>query len=516
MSASDPSNPSPDDSVEASDLKDLLRLGLGESSDSLKQLLPDLAGYEILEVAGSGAMGTVYLARQISLDRHVAIKMIKLRDGRSEHLRDRLEREALLMAKLKHPHLVAVYDFEQIDTQSAALIMEWIEGGTVQDLIRDASKSSIPVTEVIRIGTEVAAALDAAHREGLIHRDIKPSNLLVDRDGQIKVGDFGLAFSDLQDGERLTETDSTVGTLGYMAPEQLTPNRELDGRTDLYSLGVVLFELLTGKLPIGRGTGTDLGHLAPSAPRALISLIEDLLEHDPNARPETAATVMERLGEIRSSSAGRRGKQSRRAVVGLIGLVGIGGLGWLFRQHFVPPSESTIDLFSGPVDSISGNWKRIEQGYRSGSELALLGLGQSVDVRNNGTLTIEFTRLSGRDSVALFFRHDQQYGGVELSAWRRELGGLQVASGMTLEDNPRAFRLGLTNNQRHRLEIVFHEGQVETRVDGISQQVETLQDRPLTVSAPWGWTTHPTADHTLILGTYQNSTLFHKVTWTPE
>ena len=243
-------------------------------------------------------MGEVFLARQRSLDREVALKVVR-RDGVAhEWFLERLEREARILARLRNPHLVTVHDFVRLADGSAAVVMELVEGGNLRDRLR-AHPGGLPLADALAAVEQAGAALEAAHAQGVVHRDIKPENLLVDGDGRIRVSDFGMALSLSPDSPRLTRTGTAAGTPGYLAPEQVSGGR-VDVRTDVYALGVVLYELLTGRLPLGRFEAPR--RLRPETPPAVESLLLRALDPVPARRPQTVAAFLGGLRDERSDS----------------------------------------------------------------------------------------------------------------------------------------------------------------------------------------------------------------------
>jgi tRNA A-37 threonylcarbamoyl transferase component Bud32 len=249
----------------------------------LASLFPQL---EILELIGQGGMGAVYKARQPGLDRLVALKILPPEAGRDSAFAERFSREARALARLNHPHIVAVYDFGQTSGQFF-LIMEYVDGVNLRQAMRAGSVSPDKALEIV---SQMCEALQFAHDEGVVHRDIKPENILLDRRGRVKIADFGLAKMFRADGEsaNLTGTHQVMGTLGYMAPEQMEGSRDVDHRADIYSLGVVFYELLTGEVPMGR-------FQPPSAKVQVDVRIDDVvlktLEREPERRYQHASEV---------------------------------------------------------------------------------------------------------------------------------------------------------------------------------------------------------------------------------
>jgi serine/threonine protein kinase len=216
---------------------------------------PDLqlAGYEVLQQIGRGGMGVVFLARQLSLNRKVAIKVVPRELTENPDFASRFDREAAVLAKLSHPNIVTIHERGHVDGQPY-IIMEFIEGaeGSLPQDLRHLLRSGPLASHVIRrLTLELADALAYAHSQGVIHRDVKPSNVLIDRHGRVKLTDFGIAAITNPGDEQLTGDASTMGTPHYMAPEQHQDAAHVDAKADVFSLGVVLYELLTQSLPRG-------------------------------------------------------------------------------------------------------------------------------------------------------------------------------------------------------------------------------------------------------------------------
>jgi predicted Ser/Thr protein kinase len=213
----------------------------------LARFFPNL---EILELLGQGGMGAVYKARQPALDRMVALKILPAEAGHDPAFTERFTREARALAKLSHPNIVTVYDFGQ-GGGLYYFIMEYVDGLNLREVLRGGQ---LEPKQALRIVPQICEALQFAHDEGVVHRDIKPENILLDKKGRVKIADFGIAklLGRNQDAFTLTGPWQVVGTAHYMAPEQMDNPLAVDHRADIYSLGVVFYEMLTGKLPVGR------------------------------------------------------------------------------------------------------------------------------------------------------------------------------------------------------------------------------------------------------------------------
>ena len=207
-------------------------------------------GLEISDLLGEGGMGMVFKACQTSLDREVALKVIKTNHKHREAFENRFTREAKALASLNHPNIVTVHDFGKTDDYFF-LMMEFVDGINLRELL---AGQKISPREALEIIPQICDALQYAHEKGVVHRDIKPENILVDKNGRVKIADYGLAklVNDESSVPSLTRTHHVMGTPHYMAPEQVEKPLSVDHRADIYSLGVVIYEMLTGELPLGR------------------------------------------------------------------------------------------------------------------------------------------------------------------------------------------------------------------------------------------------------------------------
>ena len=211
--------------------------------------------YRIIEQLGQGGMATVFKAYHASLDRYVAIKALHPAFNQDPNFEARFQREARVVAKLEHPHIVPVYDYAEHEKRPY-LVMKFIEGDTLKARL---DKGPLPSEDIARIVEAVGSALSYAHRQGVLHRDIKPSNVLVAKDGQMYLADFGLARI-AQSGESTLSSDMIMGTPQYISPEQAMGIKQLDERTDLYSFGVMLYEMVVGRVPFNADTPFSVIH----------------------------------------------------------------------------------------------------------------------------------------------------------------------------------------------------------------------------------------------------------------
>jgi tRNA A-37 threonylcarbamoyl transferase component Bud32 len=216
-----------------------------------EQLAGQFPHLEIIELLGQGGMGAVYKARQKQLDRLVALKILPPEVEQQAAFAERFTREARSLARLNHPHIVTVYDFGHTAEDLYFFVMEFVEGTDLRHVIQNAKLSP---KEALAIVPQVCEALQFAHDEGIVHRDIKPENILLDKRGRVKIADFGLAklLNNPATVYTLTQAGQRMGTPHYMAPEQIEHPDQVDHRADIFSLGVVFYEMLTNELPLGR------------------------------------------------------------------------------------------------------------------------------------------------------------------------------------------------------------------------------------------------------------------------
>lgn len=260
----------------------------------LADRFPDL---EILEPIGYGGMGCVFKVRQKHLDRIVALKILPAELSQDPAFAERFAREARMLAKLSHPNIVTIHDFGQAE-EFSYLVMEYVDGMNLREVLRTGGLDSQQALVVL---SALAGALDYAHAEGVVHRDIKPENILFDRRGHVKLADFGLAKLAYPSAinPTLTLTRQALGTPHYMAPEQWESPQDVDHRADIYALGVVGYEMLTGRLPVGKFD-------APSSLTTLSTVVDDVihkaLHRDPAKRYQDARKMQDDLAPVISAA----------------------------------------------------------------------------------------------------------------------------------------------------------------------------------------------------------------------
>ena len=258
--------------------------------EAIAELIPDV---EILELIGHGGMGFVYRARQPKLGRDVAIKVLPSDRAADPEFRERFLREARTLASLSHTNIVSIYDIGEKE-DFLYFVMEYVEGASLAELIHAGELTPV---EALRLIPQMCDALEFAHQHGVVHRDIKPGNILLDQTGRVKIADFGIAkvLSPEESRDGITMTNDSMGTLGYCAPEQQGQAQQVDHRADIYSLGAVIYEMLTGELPVGS--------FAPPSKMVQVDVRMDevvlrALDAKPECRYQHAKEVKEEVEEI--------------------------------------------------------------------------------------------------------------------------------------------------------------------------------------------------------------------------
>jgi tRNA A-37 threonylcarbamoyl transferase component Bud32 len=253
--------------------------------------------FEFVDLLGRGGMGTVYKARQKDLDRVVAVKVLPKELANAPGFAERFTREAKALAKLNHPHIVTVHDFGQTNGLFY-LVMEFVDGVNLRQAMQ---AGRLTPEQALTIVPQVCDALQFAHEEGIVHRDIKPENILLDKRGRVRIADFGLAklLGKTEAEATLTGQYQVMGTLRYMAPEQMEGSHDVDHRADIFSLGVVFYEMLTGELPVGR--------FAPPSKKVQVDVRLDevvlrALEREPEQRWQHVSEMNTQLELLRGLS----------------------------------------------------------------------------------------------------------------------------------------------------------------------------------------------------------------------
>jgi len=243
-------------------------------------------------IIGAGGMGVVYRGIQVSLNRPIAIKLMRRGDGAAYAFEDRFRREAIAMGQLTHPNIVAIYDFDLIENDYLFFAMEFVEGTDLAEIMRTGGMT--PQLTMLLL-PQICHALEYAHSRGIVHRDIKPANIMVTRRGEVKVTDFGLAKKFDQMNSFVTMTNMIMGTPEYAAPEQVDAHREVDHRADIYALGVMIYQMLTGGLPRGSWQPPSV---KPGVDPRLDAIVVKAMMQDRNQRYQSITELRLAIEEI--------------------------------------------------------------------------------------------------------------------------------------------------------------------------------------------------------------------------
>ena len=373
----------------------------------IASLFPQL---EILECLGRGGMGVVYKARQPRLNRFVALKILAREKEQDAQFAERFTREAQALARLNHPNIVTVYDFGTVGQPSSLspsereqaksgkgatpvlhyLAMEFVDGLNLRQLLQTGK---MPPAQALAIVPKICEALQYAHTEGIVHRDIKPENILLDKSGRVKIADFGIAkMMGWETGQQtLTGAQEAVGTPHYMAPEQIEKPLTVDHRADIYSLGVVFYEMLTGELPLGK-------FQPPSAKVQIDVRLDEVvlhaLEKEPDRRYQQASLLKTRLETIAASAPGPKASGSKSGMAPRFSQAAILGAAW-------------TPFFLAAILSITLGQERFPQSFGNLTRL-LLFLGLAAPVT---------TTILGWLAVAQIRRSTGRYSGLELAVF---------------------------------------------------------------------------------------------------
>jgi len=301
-------------------------MGSGATDDGFMMtgsgVRPTLGRYEIIRQLGKGAMGVVYLGQDPRINRTTAIKTFRLTEGlnpeQAKRMKEQFFREAESAGTLSHPHIVTIYDAGE-EQELAYIAMEYLEGCSFEEFV--STNTLLPVRKVISYAADIAAGLDYAHQKGAVHRDIKPANIMLLKNDVVKITDFGIARIT---AASQTQTGVVKGTPSYMSPEQFS-GKKVDGRSDIFSLGAMIFQLLTGELPFVGDSLPALMHqimnephvnlktINPRTPEALVQIINRALEKDVEKRYQQAGQMgdhLRKLGDMVDAAIDRKTSQN--------------------------------------------------------------------------------------------------------------------------------------------------------------------------------------------------------------
>ncbi len=326
-----------------------------------------VGSFEISEIIGRGGMGVVYLARDSKLKRSVAIKSIPAKLAGDSNSRTRFRREAEILASLNHPNIAVIHDIIEQEEDAGYLVLEYVPGETLAERI---AHEPLKMKEALSIGRQISQAVSAVHKKGIVHRDLKPSNIKIIPDGRVKVLDFGLAKPPINEDKKnditATEPGRVIGTPAYMSPEQAR-GKPTDHRTDIWSFGCIMYQMLTGKFPFEGETATDTlariierqpdWELLPKeTPENIRVLLQSCLEKDPDKRLGDIAAAAIEISETLSKPLIAQASKLRRIAM-IIGAVAIGIILFVIALKFIPqkvtqPSSKLIRLVVLPFENL--------------------------------------------------------------------------------------------------------------------------------------------------------------------
>ncbi len=304
--------------------------------------------YRVIEQLGQGGMATVYKAYHPALDRYVALKVLHPAFLEDRNFHARFSREAKLVARLEHPNIVPIYDYAEHEGRPY-LVMKYIEGITLKARITSSSPSN---EEVLRVVEAVGAALTYAHKHGILHRDVKPSNVILSSDGQIYLADFGLARI-AQSGETTLTSDMVIGTPQYISPEQALGKKDLDEGTDIYSFGVMMYEMTVGRVPFSADTPFSIIHDHIYTPLPLPSVV------NPSVTAELERVLLKALAKERADR-----YETVASFVSAFSQAWIDQTGYASTILTSSPDASTIPPGVAVPASLKGIWQQWDIGSR--------------------------------------------------------------------------------------------------------------------------------------------------------
>lgn len=464
----------------------------------------DLPGYIIKDTLGKGGMGTVYRAIHMELGRTVALKIFSPQGDKNDLFVERLNREGRLMAQLKHPNVLGIYDADVLEDGTPYLVLEFVKGEDLSKRLKDEKK--LPIKSALRIAIKVCDALSAVHGLGIVHRDIKPANVLLGQNGSVKVTDFGISKETItsEDHTALTLTGTTVGTVDYMSPEQ-TKNEEVTTRSDLYSVGVLLYEMISGVTP--RGNFEPLTKYGAS--KRLNELVMRCLQRDQSKRPASAETLALSLRRIYLNLTKRK-HHNYRAIIfaGIAGVATVGIIAYLMlrdRNGATPSVDDPEDppiVKDKPLDGEVGEWANMQEYEPTARTKGWWVADENFYCKEheNSRLFFQFwagydyqlsatiTRVQGTGGIAFFLPTSRGLCTFELDINEQNQGGIQLLNGVNISEqtDEQRFKLPINNGSDYRVNLTVTTKKITAKVNGEQVGMWELSNTSLSTAKHWG------------------------------
>lgn len=454
-----------------------------------------LPGYNIREMLGKGGMGTVYRAIHTELNRTVALKIFSPKAKDKDLFVERLKREGKLMAELKHPNVLAIHDAAVMEDGTPYLVLEYIKGEDLQQKLNN--EFTLNQRTAVRIAIKVCDALSAVHQLGIIHRDIKPGNVLLGNNGSVKVTDFGIS-KDLRATEKstsLTMTGTTVGTADYMSPEQ-TRNEELSPRSDLYSVGVLLYEMLMGVTPRGNFQSLKKARI----PKKLEYIIMRCLQQDKHKRPASAETLALSLRKVYHLLNNR--KHTNYKSLFLCGIAAVGAI-VLVAYVSTRKSDSQITNHITPSWQLSGKvgeWSSLTKNKPHSVKGEWWSDDDSLYTQKNQyskrffsfstgyyyTFSTEFSRIYGDGNMCVFLPTVKGLVVFELEHTDKHFMGFHSINGKDLAQQQNANKLAINTGENYKIEINVTTTEITAKINDTLISTVSLNGKSFSAPKHWG------------------------------
>ncbi len=489
----------------------LLAQGLSEDETSF----PDFEGYTIQRKLGQGGMGAVYLAIDEELEREIAIKVFTNQSADPMNL-ERVRQESDIMARIQHRNVISIYKVISSE-QSFCLVLEYAAAGDLSRKI--AAEGSLEHEQMVKHCSEICDGLEQIHQLGIIHRDIKPANILLTSQGVAKVADLGIAKDTA--AESLTMTGSYLGSMMYVAPEQMTASSLVDARADIWAMGILIYEMLTGNPP----KAVLESELMEPLPEAIRPIVRRCLKQNPENRypnvMELKADLLKSL-EPKHPQALPAKKLSLKTLLITSSILIIAATSIAIfspkKEQNEPKdpapttaSEETIDLINllhSPLQPDRGTWQIKNDNLRcqTGNKVACISF--PVDALGNSyDLSFNVVRHQGRYSAAVYLPTSIGNVTFDLDGWGSRQSGIQALDKQDLRHHSQGFRFGMENGTSYQLRLEVRENYVDAYIDGKKVNHCNLTGKTGSIIANWDIP----RKHAISLAAWQSEMTFSKI-----